>query len=45
MTVVAGTFTANDEVDEAHWLPADEAGERVSYPHDAALLSQLLRAI
>jgi len=45
MTVVGGEFTPNDEVDEAVWLPADQAGERVSYPHDAALLAQLLRAI
>ncbi len=45
MTVVAGSFTPNDEVDEARWLPVDEARDQVSYPHDAALLAQLLRAI
>jgi 8-oxo-dGTP diphosphatase len=45
MTVTGGAFTPNDEVDEARWLPVADAGELVSYPHDAALLPQLLRAI
>jgi 8-oxo-dGTP pyrophosphatase MutT (NUDIX family) len=45
MTVVAGEFTPNDEVDEADWISVDEARQRVSYAHDAALLDQLLRAI
>lgn len=45
MTVVGGAFTANDEVDEARWLPVDEAEDLVSYPHDAVLLAGLLRVI
>ncbi len=45
MTVPSGTFTANDEVDEARWLPVPAAAELVSYDHDAALLDGLLRAI
>ena len=45
MTVVAGEFTPNNEVDEADWISVDEARQRVSYAHDAALLDQLLRAI
>jgi 8-oxo-dGTP diphosphatase len=31
-------FEANSEVDEACWLPLSEARQRLSYPHDAALL-------
>ncbi|MCU1369560.1 MAG: hydrolase [Ilumatobacteraceae bacterium] len=45
MTVVSGRFTPNDEVDEARWVSVDEAEALVSYAHDAALLSGLLRAI
>ena len=45
MTVVGGEFTPNDEVDEARWLTVDEARAQVSYRHDAALLTGLLRAI
>lgn len=45
MTVVSGVFTPNDEVDEARWLPVDEAADLVSYAHDAVLLDGLLRVI
>ncbi len=45
MTVVAGEFTPNDEVDEVRWLPAEEARWMITYPHDAALVPMLLRAI
>jgi 8-oxo-dGTP diphosphatase len=45
MTVATGEFTPNDEVDEVRWLPVPEARALVSYPHDAALLERLLRAI
>jgi 8-oxo-dGTP diphosphatase len=45
MTVAGGEFTANDEVDEARWLPVEAARDLVSYPHDAVLLDGLLRAI
>lgn len=45
MTVTAGDFAPNDEVDEVRWLRVDEAADLVSYPHDAALLDGLLRAI
>jgi len=45
MTVVGGAFAPNDEVDEVRWLPVGEAGDLVSYDHDAVLLAGLLRAI
>jgi 8-oxo-dGTP diphosphatase len=45
MTVAGGSFTANDEVDEARWVSVADARVLVSYPHDAALLDGLLRVI
>jgi 8-oxo-dGTP pyrophosphatase MutT (NUDIX family) len=33
-----GDFTPSDEVDEALWLPFDEARRRLSYHHDRALV-------
>jgi 8-oxo-(d)GTP phosphatase len=30
----------NDEVDRLEWLPVPAAGQRLSYPHDASLLSE-----
>lgn len=45
MTVVGGTFTPNDEVDDARWVSVGAARDLVSYAHDAALLDELLRAI
>ena len=38
MTVTAGSFAPNDEVDQIAWLPFAEARDRLSYPHDADLL-------
>lgn len=45
MTVTGGVFTANDEVDGARWVSVADAEALVTYPHDAALLAGLLRAI
>ena len=45
MTVADGAFEPNDEVDEVRWVPTAEAVELLSYPHDVALVSGLLRAI
>ncbi|MBU3701125.1 MAG: NUDIX hydrolase [Acidimicrobiia bacterium] len=39
MQVVRGEFTPNDEVDRLEWLPLTEAAQRLTYGHDAALLS------
>ena len=41
MTVRAGAFVANDEVDEIAWLPLDEAGVRLTYDHDREVLASL----
>lgn len=41
MTVVSGSFEANEEVDECRWLPETEATARLSYAHDAELLDRL----
>jgi len=38
MEVVDGTFEPNDEVDEVRWVPVDEAGRNLSYPHDVAVV-------
>ncbi|MCU0311055.1 MAG: NUDIX hydrolase [Acidimicrobiales bacterium] len=43
MTVAAGTFTANDEVDEMDWCPLDGARRRLTYDHDAEVLDAFLR--
>lgn len=40
--VAEAAFTPNEEVDELAWLPAAEAGARLSYPHDADLLRAFL---
>jgi 8-oxo-dGTP pyrophosphatase MutT (NUDIX family)/phosphohistidine phosphatase SixA len=34
----------NDEVDRLEWLPVPAAGQRLSYPHDARLLSEFASA-
>ena len=34
-------FSANDEIDEVVWLPIDEAVERLSYRHDADVLTNV----
>ena len=38
----ATSFEANDEVDALAWLPIEEAGPRLTYPHDRPLLEALL---
>ncbi len=38
-------FTPNDEVDEIRWVPADEASELLSYPHDAELVADAARRL
>ena len=38
MTVRAGTFAANDEVDEIAWLSLAEARSRLTYEHDTVVL-------
>lgn len=38
MTVVAGSFAANDEVDEARWMTVGEATALLTYEHDRDLL-------
>ena len=45
MTVTDGSFTANDEVDDARWLPLAQARSLVTYAHDRDLLDGLLAAI
>jgi 8-oxo-dGTP diphosphatase len=35
-----GEFRPNEEVDRLDWLPLREAEERLTYPHDAALLRE-----
>jgi 8-oxo-dGTP diphosphatase len=34
-------FVPNDEVDELRWLTPGEAGELLSYPHDAELVREI----
>ncbi|MEZ5204715.1 MAG: RNA degradosome polyphosphate kinase [Acidimicrobiales bacterium] len=41
MTATGGQFEANEEVDEARWLPLPDARALLTYPHDVALLSHL----
>ena len=42
MTVNAGAFEPNDEVDVLEWVSATEAGERLTYDHDVDVLSAFL---
>ncbi|MEY2424399.1 MAG: 8-oxo-dGTP diphosphatase [Acidimicrobiaceae bacterium] len=43
MTVVGSRpFVANDEIDDLVWLPVGEAVDRLSYPHDAEVLANVL---
>ncbi|MEA2441248.1 MAG: 8-oxo-dGTP diphosphatase [Thermoleophilaceae bacterium] len=37
----SGDFTPNDEVDELHWLPPFEAGEKLTYDFDRELVAKL----
>ena len=41
MTIVAGAFAPNDEVDELRWLAPPAACELLSYEHDRRLVQQL----
>lgn len=38
MEPVSGSITANDEVDEARWLPIDEAVELLTYDRDRVIV-------
>ena len=38
MTVVSGSFTPTEEVDEVRWLPVDRAPWHLSYDRDRAVL-------
>lgn len=40
-TVVGGTFTPNDEVDEVRWVAPDEARQLLTYERDRAVLEAL----
>ena len=40
---IGGEFSANDEVDELSWLPADAAMNGLSYPHDRKVLRRFLK--
>ena len=41
MEPAGGEFEPNDEVDELRWLPASEAAELLTYPHDAELAQEV----
>ncbi len=41
MQEVAGEFRPNEEVDAVCWLPADRAGELLTYRHDLVVVSGL----
>jgi 8-oxo-dGTP diphosphatase len=41
MTVRDGEFRPNDEVDEISWVPLADAGRRLSYPGDRAILDAM----
>lgn len=43
MTVAAGAFEVNDEVDEMAWLDLDAAGRRLTYDHDCDVLEAFAR--
>jgi 8-oxo-dGTP pyrophosphatase MutT (NUDIX family) len=43
MSVAAGEFTVNNEVDEARWLTPAEASALLTHDSDRAVLAQLLR--
>jgi len=44
MTVAGGDPAGANEVDEATWLPVEEARARLSYPRDVAVLDALPEA-
>ena len=39
--VSAASFVPNDEIDDVVWVPVSEAAERLSYPHDVAVLANV----
>jgi 8-oxo-dGTP diphosphatase len=39
MTVAAGAFAPNEEVDRLEWLDLDDAGRRLTYDHDLDVLA------
>ncbi len=45
MVPVDGRFQANDEVDEARWVAADDVAALVSYPRDAAVAAEVADAL
>jgi 8-oxo-dGTP diphosphatase len=44
MSLLGGSFSPNSEVDEILWTTLDEAGARLSYRHDRALLKEIAEA-
>lgn len=44
MRPLTGEFAVSDEVDELRWLEAEDAAERLSYEHDAALVREAIAA-
>jgi 8-oxo-dGTP diphosphatase len=44
MTPARGEVAGAHEVDEANWVPLDEARSRLTYPRDVAVLDALVRA-
>jgi 8-oxo-dGTP diphosphatase len=42
MSLDDGSFTSNSEVDEILWVTPQEASARLSYPHDRALVKEVL---
>jgi 8-oxo-dGTP diphosphatase len=43
MRSVDGAFVPTEEVDELRWVPVEEAGPSLTYPHDRELLERFLR--
>lgn len=44
-SIIDGSFVANDEVDAAEWLTVGPAADRLTYPHDGALLDEANRRL
>lgn len=42
MTVLEGSFSPSEEVDEVRWLPCEDAGARLSYDRDRTVLASFL---
>ncbi len=45
MTVTAGEPRGSHEVDQAEWVPMEEAAARLTYPHDVEVLRALIAVI